>query len=526
MDNSSRQSKGASHPQFSLLVYLAATVAAIVWPRLAPDAGLLTWFGFGAVAILWVPFALWATADGVLLVAPHLTTISASEAQRLAAARLVSGIRFLARCSIWLIPVIAFLGANPLAWWDRATGSAPSLLLTVLGVAFFVIAIPQFSKNLDRLNPTKRAPKPLPVSGCPGRGGPGGSPARAAASDSADLVSDLTSQLQRALLAALRFGALWALWLIRSAVRWTRFGVAALDPRLGSDPLLTLNLTTASVASARAAGGPANYAAGAAAGATAALAGTGSLLTRTLLFLRGSAASNLDRPTIYGQAAIWTEKAAEKGAEVETYRELLKTSRWHRNDPEAIELKEIGNAILEAAHTDAIQHGNSAALRGGAGGAGGGGGGGRFGGEEGEAPTPAVGPGLKPTVGKKLIIKRAWARPEYFAYILSTAPVVANDILNRLTTANLAANVSAHSRFTRFQVLAWLHTEHDDRDTHTEVLVDDPARAGVVGTFMLFDRGAARSATSPAAATFGANGADEDEDDGDDDNSPFSRSPF
>jgi hypothetical protein len=510
-----------------LLAYLAATVSAVAWPRLAPGAGLFAWFGFGTAAILWVPFALWAAAEGVLLVAPHLTTISASEAQRLAAARLVSGIRFLARCSIWLIPVIAFLGAKPVAWWDRATGSVPSLLVTGLGVVFFAIAVPQFSKNLDRLNPTKRAPGALPAIGGPGKsgsgkGGLGGSPVRTAASDSADLASDLTSQLQQVLVVALRFGARWALLLTRVAVRWTRFGVEALDPRLGSDPLLTLNLTAASVASARAAGGTANYTAGAAAGATAALAGTGSLLTRTLLFLRGSAGSNLDRPTIYGQAAIWTEKPALKGAEVETYRERLKTSSWRRNDPEAVELKEIGNAILEAAHTDAIQHGNSAALRGGAGG----GATSRFGGEEAEGPTPAVGPGLKPTVGKKLIIKRAWARPEYFAYILSTAPVVANDILNRLTTANLAANVSAHSRFTRFQVLAWLHTEHDDRDTHTEVLVDDPARAGVVGTFMLFDRGAARSATSPAAATFGANGADEDEDDGDDDNSPFSRSPF
>ena len=58
MDNSSRQSKGASHPQFSLLAYLAATVAAVAWPRLAPDAGLLTWFGLGTAAVLWVPFAL------------------------------------------------------------------------------------------------------------------------------------------------------------------------------------------------------------------------------------------------------------------------------------------------------------------------------------------------------------------------------------------------------------------------------------------------------------------------------------
>ena len=131
-------------------------------------------------------------------------------------------------------------------------------------------------------------------------------------------------------------------------------------------------------------------------------------------------------------------------------------------------------------------------------------------------------PDLPPAeIGKRLILTRAWARPDYFAFILTTAPVVSNDILGRLTAANLAANVAAHSRFTRGQVLAWLHTEHDPNDTRAEVVVDDPARAGVVGTFLVFDRGEARTAPvsvppSPADAD------DDDEDDG----SPFSRSPF
>jgi hypothetical protein len=486
MDDTTRQPGGASHPQLSLFLYVAAVIAAIAWPRLAPDAGLFTLLGH-ATAILWVPFALWAAAEAMLLVAPHVSAL-AGDARRLAVARLVSGIRLLARCSVWLIPVVAIIGASPFAWWDRATGSLLDLALTVAGVAIFVVVIPRAARHLDRLDPTKV--KAITANA--------GSPKGNAAGSGMVLGHAVSTRtLSTGMLAALQFMAQRGLVMIRAAVRWTRFGIAALDPRFGSDPLATLNATAASVA--------ANRAASAAVGAKAALAGTGSLLGWTIAALRGLAAGNPDKPAIYGPAAIWTERPIVKGAPVLTKREPLKARLWH-NDPASAELVELGAAILEASHADALQHGSARGLRGG----------GMM------PPGFEDGPDLTPAeIGKRLILTRAWARPDYFAFILSTAPVVSNDILGRLTAENLAANVAAHSRFTRSQVLAWLHTEHDPDDLRTEVVVDDPARAGVVGTFMVFDRGEARC----AAIAIPSSPADEGEDD-EDDGSPFSHSPF
>ena len=112
---------------------------------------------------------------------------------------------------------------------------------------------------------------------------------------------------------------------VRAAIRWTVDGAATLDPRLGTDPLVTLETATASVATHRAMHGTASaYAANAAAGATAALAVSGSLLGRAIAALRGALAGDPDKPTIYGPAAIWTEKPLVKGAPILTKREPLK----------------------------------------------------------------------------------------------------------------------------------------------------------------------------------------------------------
>jgi hypothetical protein len=489
MDDTQRTKGHTSQPEINFILYLAATIVAIAWPRLTHDAGIFAWLGRDATAILWVPFALWAAAEAVLLAVPHLQSL-ADDARRLAAARLVSGIRLLARCAVWVLPVIAVLGANPLGWWDRATGSLLNLAMALVGVAV-VVMIPSASRNVGRLNPLTAAPKLISTSVSStksGAAGPGMAPGRAAAAASGDLLQSLVQIFVTGMRAALRFFARWGLVAIRVAVRWTRFGVAALSPRLGSDPLATLN--TAAAATARF--GPA---AGADAGAKTALSGTGSLLERAIAALLSGSDSDAAMPIIYGPAAIWTAWSTTKGAPVLTMRAPLKASFW-RNDPASAELVELGSAILEASHADALQHGNSSSMQGGAGGA-----------KENEPATE---------IGKRLILRRAWARPDYFAFILSTAPVVSNDILGRLTTDNLAANVAAHSRFTRSQVLAWLHTEHDPDDRRTEVVVDDPARAGVVGTFMVFDRGEARIV---GPISFGPSDADDEED-------PFARSPF
>ena len=125
MDDATRQSTagGPNRPQLSFPLYLAAALAALAWPRLAPDAGLFARLGPDATAILWVPFALWAAAEGVLLVAPHIRALSAGDARRLAVARLVSGIRLLARCSVWLIPLVMHPGGRS----TRLGGSADEL---------------------------------------------------------------------------------------------------------------------------------------------------------------------------------------------------------------------------------------------------------------------------------------------------------------------------------------------------------------------------------------------------------------
>ena len=72
MDDATRQplAGGANRPQLSFPLYLAAALAALAWPRLAPNAGLFARLGPDASAILWVPFALWAAAEGMLLLAP------------------------------------------------------------------------------------------------------------------------------------------------------------------------------------------------------------------------------------------------------------------------------------------------------------------------------------------------------------------------------------------------------------------------------------------------------------------------
>jgi hypothetical protein len=507
MDDTQRTKGHTSQPEINFILYLAATIVAIAWPRLTHDAGIFAWLGRDATAILWVPFALWAAAEAVLLAVPHLRALD-SDARRLAAARLVSGIRLLARCAVWILPVIAVLGANPLGWWDRATGSLLNLAMTLVGVAVVVEFMPSAAHNLGRLNPPPATPEPNPTSVKSTKSSAGASsvapgpvaatmssagassvaPGPVAATMSEELYQTLVQIFVTGMRAALRFFARWGLVAIRVAVRWTRFGVAALSPRLGSDPLATLN--TAAAATARF--GPA---AGADAGAKTALSGTGSLLERAIAALLSGSDSDAAMPIIYGPAAIWTAWSTTKGAPVLTMRAPLKASFW-RNDPASAELVELGSAILEASHADALQHGNSSSMQGGAGGA-----------KENEPATE---------IGKRLILRRAWARPDYFAFILSTAPVVSNDILGRLTTDNLAANVAAHSRFTRSQVLAWLHTEHDPDDRRTEVVVDDPARAGVVGTFMVFDRGEARISDPPS---FGPSDADDEED-------PFARSPF
>ncbi len=528
MDDATRQpmAGGANRPQLSFPLYLAAALAALVWPRLAPDAGLFARLGPDATAILWVPFALWAAAEGTLLVAPHISALSAGDARRLAIARLVSGIRLLARCSMWLIPLVMILGADPLAWADRLTSSLLNLALAVAGIAIFLVAIPRAGRtNLaavaGRYDPTN----PSRADEGSVRGGFStarvGSAGRDAAGSGMTLdhavpaagagVLDATLRALRAWLRrAAGFVVRVGVPVVRAAMRWTVDGAATLDPRLGTDPLVTLEAATASVATHRAMHGAAAayaaYAANAAAGASAALAVSGSLLGRVVAFVRGTMAGDPDKPVIYGDAEIWTEKPLGKDAEIVTKRKPLKAPHFWSRDPAAGELIELGNAILVAAHTDALRHGNARDLRGGAMAHVG------YGDEDG---APAA------EVGKHLILKRAWCRPEYFAFILGTDSIVSNDILRRIKAENLAANVAAYSRFTRGQVLAWLHTEHDPDDTRAEVVVDDPARAGVVGTFLVFDRGEARHA--PVSAQPGP--ADTDPDD-EDDGSPFSRSPF
>ena len=517
MDDATRQpaAGGANRPQLSFPLYLAAALAALAWPRLAPDAGLFARPGPDASAILWVPFALWAAAEGMLLLAPHVGALSAGDARRLAIARLVSGVRLLARCAIWLIPLVMLLGADPLAWVDRLTSSLLDLALAAAGVAIFLVAIPRAGRtNLTeiagRADPTNRLR--ADERGDDGPAGAGFSGARAASAGRGAAGSGLTPDHAlptrrdplaaplRALLAGLRRAAgvvvRVGVPIVRAAIRWTIAGAATLDPRLGTDPLVTLEAATASVATHRAMhGAAASYAANAATGATAALAVSGSLLGRVIAFLRGTIAGDPDMPVIYGSAEIWTEKSLGKDAVIVTKRKPLKAPHFWSRDPAAGELIELGNAILEAAHADALRHGNARDLRGGAMS--------HVGyGDEDAAPVAEV--------GKHLILTRAWARPDYLAFILRTDSVISNDILGRLTAANLAANVSAYSRFTRGQVLAWLHTEHDPNDTRAEVVVDDPARAGVVGTFLVFDRGEARSA--PVSAPPGP--ADPDEDDG------------
>ena len=527
MDDTTRRpaAGGANRPQLSFPLYLAAALAALAWPRLAPGAGLFARLGPAASAILWVPFALWAAAEGVLLVAPHVGAVSAGDARRLAIARLVSGIRLLARCAVWLIPLVALLGADPLAWADRLTSSLLNLALAGAGVAIFAVAIPRagradLSAIAGRFDPTN--PSRADESGADGPPRAGFPDARAASAGRGVVGSGVTldhavptsadplAAPVRAVRAGLRRAAGFVVRvgvpIVRAAIRWTIAGAATLDPRLGIDPLVTLEAATATVTTHRAMhGAAASYAANAAAGATAALAVSGSLLGRVVAFVRGALAGDPDKPVIYGPAAIWTEKPLVKGAPILTRREPLQARTW-RNDPAADELVELGSAILEAAHADALQHGNARGLRGG-----------------GMLPPGFEDePDLPPAeIGKRLILARAWARLDYFAFILTTAPVVSNDILGRLTAANLAANVAAHSRFTRGQVLAWLHTEHDPNDTRAEVVVDDPARAGVVGTFLVFDRGEARTAPVSAPPSAAEAGTD-DEDDG----SPFSRSPF
>jgi hypothetical protein len=522
MDDTTRQpmAGGANRPQLSFPLYLTAVIAALAWPRLAPDAGLFARLGPDATAILWVPFALWAAAEGILLVAPHVGALSAGDARRLAMARLVSGIRLLARCAVWLIPLVMILGADPLAWADRLTSSLLDLALAAAGIAIFLVAIPRAGRtDLSALAGRSDPTNPSRADEGSVRGGfvgaRAGSAGRGAAGSGVTLdyaVPTSRDPLQatlRALRAGLRRAADFAVRagvpVVRAAIRWTVAGAATLDPRLGTDPFVTLETATASVATHRAMRGASAYAANAAAGATVALAVSGSLLGRVAAFLRGTMAGDPDKPVIYGPAAIWTEKPLVKGVPILTRREPLKARTW-RNDPAANELIELGSAILEAAHADALQHGNARGLRGG-----------------GMMPPGFEDePDLPPAeIGKRLILTRAWARANYFAFILTTAPVVSNDILGRLTAANLAANVAAHSRFTRGQVLAWLHTEHDPNDTRAEVVVDDPARAGVVGTFLVFDRGEAR--TAPVSAP--PSPADTDPDD-EDDGSPFSRSPF
>jgi len=523
MDETTRRATGggANRPQVSFPLYLGAMLAALAWPRLAPDAGLFARLGPDATAILWVPFALWAAAEGVLLVAPHVGALSAGNARRLAIARLVSGVRLLARCAVWLIPLVMILGTDPLAWADRLTSSLLDLALAAAGVAIFLVAIPRAGRTsltavVDRHDPTNPSREDEGSARGGSSGARAGSAGRSAAGWGRNLDGAMPSGTDplhapvRAFRAGLRRAADFAVRVgvpvVRAAVRWTVAGAATLDPRLGTDPLVTLEAATASVATRRAMHGPAaTYAANAVAGATAALAVSGSLLGRAIAALRGALAGDPDKPVSYGPAAIWTEKPLVKGAPILTRREPLKAHVWG-NDPAAGELIELGSAILEAAHADALQHGNARGLRGG-----------------GMMPPGFEDePDLPPAeVGKRLILARAWARPDHFAFILTTAPVVSNDILGRFTAANLAANVAAHSRFTRSQVLAWLHTEHDPNDTRAEVVADDLARAGVVGTFLVFDRGEARNAPVSAPPSSDDEG-DYDEDDG----SPFSRSPF
>ena len=516
MDDATRQpvAGGANRPQLSFPLYLAAALAALAWPRLAPDAGLVARLGPDASAVLWVPFALWAAAEGALLLAPRIGALSAGDARRLAIARLVSGVRLLARCAVWLIPLVMLLGADPLAWVDQLTSSLLNLVLAAAGVAIFAVAIPRAGRtNLteiagrhDPTNPSRadeRGDDGPARAGFPGARG--ASAGRGVAGSGLTLDHALPTRRDpleaplRALRAGLRRAARFIVRVgvpvVCAAMRWTVSGAATLDPRLGSDPLATLEAATASVATHRAMhGSAAAYAANAAAGATAALAVSGSLLGRVVAFVRGTMAGDPDQPTIYKDAEIWTEKPLGKDAAIVTKRKPLKAPHFWSRDPAAGELIELGNAILEAAHADALRHGNARDLRGGAMA--------HVGYGDEDAAPPAE-------VGKHLILTRAWARPTYFAFILRTDSVISNDILSRLTAANLAANVSAYSRFTRLQVRAWLHTEHDPDDTRAEVVVDDPARAGVVGTFLVFDRGAARSA--PVSAPPSPAEADEDD---------------
>jgi hypothetical protein len=196
-------------------------------------------------------------------------------------------------------------------------------------------------------------------------------------------------------------------------------------------------------------------------------------LGRVAALLRGTGSGEADRPIIYGPASIWTEPPPVKGAPIVTRREPLKGRR--HNDPAEEVLLEVGNALLEAAHTDALQHGISRIAAG-------------AGRRSADDERLSAAPAAMARIGRRLILARAWMRPDYYAYILTTAPVVSNEILSRLTSANLAANVAAHTRFTRGQVLARLHTEYDSGDTQADVLVSDPARSGVFGTYVIFDR--------------------------------------
>jgi hypothetical protein len=474
-DRSSSTTGHGSGPRLSLVLYLAAAALAFLWPRTSSTVDFAA-----ASGILWLPFALWAAAEGLVVLAPRLGTLVVGDARRIAVARLVGGIRLLARCSAWLILAVALWGSHPEEWGARAgaaladalLGTALVLLAVLVGGAVVTVVLLAIIMDLDRhaadpvVGAVDRAVSWLRLTAAALAG--------MALGTATDALTD--APLRAALL-----------WLPRMAVRWTIDGAAAFDPRLRTDPLAAMNAVGSS-----------------ASGHAARAAAVGSLFERVAAAVRRAFAGDPDRPIIYGPAEIWTERPLAPSAPIVTRRQPLKARFW-RNDPAAGELIELGNAILEAAHTDALRHGNARDLVGGAM---------KSAAHQNDADQPAS------EVGKHLILKRAWARPDFFAFILGTDSVVSNNTLSRLTAANLAANVSAYSRFTRGQVLAWLHTEHDPNDARADVVADDPARAGVVGTFLIFDRGEAR--TAPVSVPPSPSDQRDDEDDG----SPFSRSPF
>ena len=510
-----------NRPLVSLTLFVAAAAGMAAWPRFARGAELVTLLG-RASDLLWVPFALAALAELVLLVGPRVAILAEGPARRAATAHLVGGLRALARAAVWGLLAVACFGPDPATWPNAIGGSLLDLALSALAVLTVVLAIPAASRELDRLDPSKaqtvamagrgpRADRPMGGPPAPGGGTPGirlDHPLAPATSAGALFARQLRSAARWVLGWILP----WGRAVLMGVGRWTLYGVAALEPRLGSDPRATLERGKAQAATRRAAQAAHGPGAG-----SAAAAGGGAGPWHPLAALRALLAGDPERPVLYGPASIWTEElpaaavaAAAPGTPARPGRGTLLTRsqllRAHllRNDPAAAELCEIGNALLVAAHTDALQHGNSRAARDAAG-----------------MPPELLDDGpfdalamaaLPPAleVGKRLLILRAWARPDYFAYILGTAPVVANDILARLTTSNLAANVAAHSRFTRSQVLAWLHTEHDPGDIRAEAVADDPARGGVVGVFVVFDRGDARRAPGAEAGPADADAADDE----------------